>query len=177
MNFANITDFYRQNINKNGITDMYLATVGIVDKIDELSRTTDINYGLFFSLHSPFNNQRDKIIPINRKFPVEKCIDACKRYAIAKRKPVKMNYLLFEGFNDSEEHISKLVRILDPELFEVRVLLYNQVKTIDFHRVTDKQAFEFRDKLIERGLKAEVIISRGRDISAGCGQLANKKFD
>lgn len=173
-NYENIIDFYKKAIKKQNIKLISLATSGICEKINSLAQISDVNFDLFLSLHSPFDEQRRQLMPIAQKYSVNQCLEACKNYALAKKQKVKINYLLLDGVNTSDEHIKELSKIIDKDLFRIQILLYNKGEEELFKRPSDKTALEIEKKLQDSGIETHLIISKGRDIGGGCGQMAGK---
>jgi 23S rRNA (adenine2503-C2)-methyltransferase len=126
---------------------------------------------LHVSLHATQDETRRRLIPITRKWGIAEILQASRHFAHVRGRRVIINYLLFEGVNDSTDDAGRLVDLLDPELFEVHLLLWNEIPGFDFHRIDDERVDEFRSLLTEARLMAKPMPSKGRDIQAGCGQL------
>lgn len=174
LNFDAVVEFYIRGIKKQGLQHMSLSTVGIADKIVDLANINEVNYELFVSLHSPFDKQRNLIMPINKKYNIDEVIKASKYYVKKKNIKANMSYLLLDNVNDSLEHIDELTRILDKENFIIQLLLYNPHSKSKYHRPDEKKALLIKDRLQEKGYQVNIIISKAKDIAGGCGQLAGK---
>lgn len=178
-NYNEVREFYHKARELLPISHVSLSTSGVTDKIIKLAND-DTNYNLLFSLHSPFNDERNKIMPINRRYPLESVIRACEYYYKKKQKDslgwkIKASYLLLDGFNDSDKHIEELIKILDRDVFKVQILLYNENEKLPFKRPSIEKARSFEKKLNENGLETKISISKGQDIAGACGQMAGKK--
>lgn len=178
-NYNEIRDFYHQAMKMLPINHLSLSTSGVPENIIKLAND-DTKYDLFFSLHSPFNEERSKLIPINKRYPLEDVIKACEYYYEKKQKDtigkkIKASYLLLKDFNDSDEHIEQLTKILNKDIFKVQILLYNENEKLPFKRPSIEKARYFERKLNEKGLETRISISKGQDIAGACGQMAGKK--
>ncbi len=154
---------------------MSLSTVGISNRIYELANLSlDIRLKLYLSVHSPYNAERTKIMPITQKYSIESAIEACKEYAKKTNGYVKATYLLLKGINDTQQHAIDFANLLDPRYFEAQIQLYNPTIGLPYQRVSDEFAYEFKNIVAKKGLDTILQISRGRDVEGGCGQLIKK---
>lgn len=177
-NYNEIKDFYHRAMKALSVRHISLSTSGVTDNIIKLAED-DTNYNLCVSLHSPFNEERNKLIPINKRYPVEEVIKACEYYYYKKQKDslglkIKASYLLLKDFNDSDKHIEQLVKLLKKDVFKVQILLYNENDKLPFKRPSLERAKYFERKLNENGLETKISISKGQDIAGACGQMAGK---
>ncbi len=147
-----------------------ISTVGWIPGIDRLAQT-DMPLRLAFSLHAADDALRSQIMPVNDRYPLADVLAACKRWHVAKRRPVFVEYVMLAGVNDRYEQAVALARVLDPKVFKVNLIPYNPSGSpYDGSRA---QAIEvFRAALEEHGVRVTVRLTRGRDIAAACGQLA-----
>lgn len=178
-NYNEVREFYHQAMKLFNVRHISLSTSGVTDNIIKLA-DDDTNFNLLFSLHSPFNEERDKLIPINKKYPLEGVIKACEYYYNKKQKDslnlkIKASYLLMKDFNDTDRHVKELIKILDKDIFKVQILLYNENEDLPFKRPSIEKAREFERKLNESGLETKISISKGQDIAGACGQMAGKR--
>lgn len=178
-NYNEIKEFYHKVVEELSVKHISLSTSGITDNIIKLA-DDDTNYNLLFSLHSPFNDERSKLMPINKRYPLKDVIKACEYYYHKKQKnalglKIKASYLLLKDFNDSDKHIEELIKILDKDVFKVQILLYNENEKLPFKRPSLERAKEFERKLNEYGLETKISISKGQDIAGACGQMAGRK--
>lgn len=147
-----------------------LSTVGIVPAMEKLAREP-IMPNLAVSLHATTDAQRDRLVPINRKYPLEALIDTCKRFPVKRRSRITFEYVLLAGVNDTPEDARRLVRLLADVKAKVNLLPLNAAPGIPYERPDDAAVNRFAKILAERGLDVSVRKSRGRDIRAACGQL------
>jgi 23S rRNA (adenine2503-C2)-methyltransferase len=147
-----------------------LSTVGVVPAMERLA-SEPIMPNLAVSLHATTDEQRDRLVPINRKYPLAALIDACKRFPVKRRNRITFEYVLLAGVNDTPEDARRLVRLLADVKAKVNLLPLNAAPGIPYERPDDATVNRFAKVLSERGLNVSVRKSRGRDIRAACGQL------
>ncbi len=147
-----------------------LSTSGIVPGIDRLARER-VRPKLAVSLNASTDEQRNKIMPINRKYPLRQLLDACRRYPLRSWERLTFEYVLLDGSNDSPEDARRVARLLSGLRAKVNVIPWNP-GDLPFRPPTPEAADTFRRVLIEKGVPAFVRYSRGREIMAACGQLA-----
>lgn len=149
-----------------------LSTVGIVPKIERLAK--DCKVRLAISLNAPDNETRSRLMPINRTYPIERLLDACRVYSRLHRDRITFEYVLIKGVNDSPEHAKKLARLLAPLRGKVNLIPYNANEGSEFTRPDLSSIETFLSILIEKQYTTMIRWSKGDDISAACGQLAAK---
>ena len=147
-----------------------LSTSGIVPGIERLG-TEKVRPKLAVSLSASTDEQRDAIMPINHKYPLETLLDACRRYPLRPWERLTFEYVLLGGFNDSPEDARRVVRLLSNLRAKVNLIPWNPGE-LPYRTPTLESVEEFRRVLTEKGLAAFVRFSRGQDIMAACGQLA-----
>jgi len=125
---------------------------------------------LALSLHAPNDELRSELMPVNERFPLAELVHQCTKYFALRRRKVFVEYVLLAGVNDRYEQAQELARLLNPRFFKVNLIPYNP--TGRFEGSSRKAIAAFRRALEERGLRATVRLTRGRDIEAACGQLA-----
>jgi 23S rRNA (adenine2503-C2)-methyltransferase len=147
-----------------------LSTSGILPGIERLG-TEKIRPKLAISLNASSNEQRDAIMPINRKYPIEKLIEACERYPLRPWEHLTFEYVLLGGFNDSPEDARRVARLLANLRAKVNLIPWNPGE-LPFAKPDPVRVEEFRRILTDKGVRAFVRYSRGQDVMAACGQLA-----
>ncbi len=147
-----------------------LSTSGIVPGIERLAREK-VRPKLAISLNASSDEQRDKIMPINRKYPLEKLVDACRRYPLRPWEHLTFEYVLLGGFNDSPDDARRVVRLLANLRAKVNLIPWNPGE-LPYERPDAKRVAEFRAILTDKDVPAFVRDSRGQDVMAACGQLA-----
>jgi 23S rRNA (adenine2503-C2)-methyltransferase len=148
-----------------------LSTSGIVPGIEKLSRQP-VRPKLAISLNASSDEQRDRLMPINRKYPLAKLMEACRNYPLRNWEHLTFEYVMLGGVNDSPEDARRVVRLLSPlTSVKVNLIPWNPGE-LPFAESREKTIEQFRRILVERGIPAFVRYSRGRDVMAACGQLA-----
>ena len=148
-----------------------LSTSGIVPEINKLAERTDVS--LAISLHAPDNILRDEIVPINKKYPLNDLLDACKQYLKnqSKRKTITIEYILIDGINDSIEHARDLVKILKGLPCKINLIPFNPFEGCDYMRSKEDTIKDFKNFLVKKGFITTLRITRGDAIDGACGQL------
>jgi 23S rRNA (adenine2503-C2)-methyltransferase len=147
-----------------------VSTAGVVPKILELPRRAPA-VNLAISLNAATDELRESIMPINRTYPLQSLIAVCRRYPLPRRRRITFEYVLLRGVNDSTEYASRLARILKGIPSKINLIPFNPYEGAEFERPEDERVFSFQEALRKRGFTAIVRKSRGKDISAACGQL------
>jgi len=147
-----------------------LSTSGIIPGIERLAKEK-VRPNLAISLNASSNEQRDQIMPINRKYPLEKLLEACRKYPLRPREWLLFEYVLLGGFNDSPEDARRVVRLLANIRAKVNLIPWNP-GALPYERPSRARVEEFQRILIEKGVPCFIRDSRGQDVMAACGQLA-----
>ena len=146
-----------------------ISTVGWVPGIRALTES-DMPIRLAFSLHAPDDELRSRIMPVNDRHPIAGVLAACEAYHARRRRKVFIEYVMLAGVNDTYAQAVALAELLDPKVYKVNLIPYNP--TGMYEGSSPGAIAAFRAVLEERGLRATVRLTRGRDIEAACGQLA-----
>ena len=145
-----------------------LSTAGVVPAIDRLARRAPVS--LAVSLHAPDDPLRDRLVPINRKYPIRELLAACRRYAEANPKQkITFEYVMLDGVNDSPEHARALVALLRAVPAKVNLIPFNPFPGAPFRRSPAAAVDGFRERLNAAGIVAITRRPRGDDIDAACG--------
>jgi 23S rRNA (adenine2503-C2)-methyltransferase len=147
-----------------------VSTSGLIPKLPRLGRDTGVN--LAISLNATDNETRDMLMPINRKYPIEKLLDACARYPLMPRRRITFEYIIIKGVNDSEEDAKRLARLLRPIRAKINLIPFNTFEGSDFERPEEQVILSFKEILKKNNYTAVIRQSKGQDISAACGQLS-----
>lgn len=165
-----LTDKDKLGLSQRKIT---VSTCGLVDKIDELA-DMGLQINLAVSLHNPFQEERERIMPVARRYSIAALVRSIDRYARLTSRRVSLEYALIEGQNSSLDHAKELVRLFQDKLVHVNLIVLNPVEG-SLHKKTDrKTALIFSQYLSSHGLASTLRRTLGEDIDAACGQLRNK---
>lgn len=161
-----------------------LSTAGLVPMIDKLAESSDVS--LAVSLHAPFDDLRDELVPLNKKYDIAALMDACVRYATRRKgESVTFEYTLMRGVNDQPEHaraLANLMRDFDrrvqmKDAAKVNLIPFNPFPGTRYARSSAEDIRAFQKVLNNAGLVAPLRRTRGDDIDAACGQLKGQVLD
>jgi len=147
-----------------------LSTVGVLPALEKLA-TEPLMPNLAVSLHATTEEQRDALVPINRKYGLKELLEACRRFPVKRRERITFEYVMLKDVNDTDEDARRLVRLLNGIKAKVNLLPLNAAPGIPFERPSDARVNRFAKIVADRGVTVSVRKSRGRDIRAACGQL------
>jgi len=147
-----------------------LSTSGIIPGIEKLA-CEKVRPKLAISLNASSNEQRDQVMPINRKYPIEALLAACKKYPLRPWEKLTFEYVLLGGFNDAPEDARRVARLVAGLRAKVNLIPWNP-GDLPYEKPDAARIEEFRRILTEKGIPAFVRYSRGQDVMAACGQLA-----
>jgi 23S rRNA (adenine2503-C2)-methyltransferase len=156
-----------------GFHQVTLSTSGLVPQIRRLTGEK-LQFQLAVSLHAAEDALRDRLVPINRKYPLNELIPACREYAAKTGRNIFIEYALFENVNDSVSDAEKLVRLLDDLTCSINLIVGNSIPSSEYQPSSHETALAFQKKLIAAGIRTMLRVSRGADIAAGCGQLRSR---
>lgn len=153
-----------------------LSTSGVVPNIYRLREVSDVS--LAVSLHAPDNALRDELVPINRKYPLEQLIPACREFIKNdKRRKITWEYVMLDGVNDTIQHAKSLVRLLEGTPSKLNLIPFNPFPGSRYRTTPPDRIEEFRQRLLRSGIMAIRRKTRGDDIDAACGQLVGRVRD
>jgi len=153
-----------------------LSTAGLVPGIYRLRETLDV--ALAVSLHSPVDELRTELVPLNRKYPIAALMQACRDYVSEKHKrSVTFEYTLIDGVNDHPEHARKLVKLLRTVPSKLNLIPFNPFPGTSYRCSSPERISAFQEIVMRGKLIATVRKTRGEDIDAACGQLVGKVQD
>ena len=177
-NYDNLIEFIKI-INSNyglsiGARHITVSTCGIVPKIKEFSNL-DLQVNLAISLHGPNDEIRNKIMPINKVYPIKELMDSLDDYYSKTNRRLTIEYIMLDGVNDSNECALELSKLLRGKNCYVNLIPYNETKNIQFKRSKMRQISTFYDILKKNGINVTIRREFGGNISAACGQLRSKE--
>jgi 23S rRNA (adenine2503-C2)-methyltransferase len=167
---AILTDGMGANFSQRRIT---VSTVGMVPGIERLGRES-LRPNLAVSLNAASDEVRDRIMPVNRKWPIASLLAALRAYPLEQRRRITFEYVLLAGVNDSMDDAERLARLLRPLRCKLNLIPWNPHPGAPFARPSPAAIEGFQNRVKELGLAAYLRTPRGDDIDAACGQLANR---
>jgi 23S rRNA (adenine2503-C2)-methyltransferase len=162
-----LADTHGLSVNPRRVT---LSTIGVLPALDRLA-TEPLMPNLAISLHATTEDQREALVPVNRKYGLIEILDACRRFPLKRRNRITFEYVLLQGVNDSQEDAWRLARLVGNIKCKVNLIPLNEAAGIDFQRPSDERVNKFARVLADHHILVSVRKSRGRDIRAACGQL------
>ena len=156
-----------------GMRHISLSTCGLVDKIEKLAER-DLQLTLSVSLHSPDDESRSKIMPVNRRWPVDTLLAACRDYFAKTGRRISFEYTMIDGVSDSPEQAQLLAKKLAGMGAHVNMIPLNNVTESGLHTSSKQAIHRFQTILEENGITATLRRTLGSDIDASCGQLRRK---
>lgn len=177
-NYENVMNFTKTINHDCGLAisgrHITISTCGIAPKIIEFAKA-HTQYNLAISLHAPNNELRNRLMPINRAYPLEVLMEAIREYSRLNNRRLTFEYILLKGINDQDRHADELSNLLKGMNAYVNLIPYNEVDEHGYKSVDRKSAMVFYDKLMKKGIRCTIRKEHGGDIDAACGQLRAKK--
>ena len=169
-----MTDDNAYGLSKRKVT---LSTSGIVPKIDDLGKVTDI--ALTISLHAPNDELRNELVPINKKYPIQELLDSVKRYVDScdDKRVTTIEYILIDGINDELLHAEELAELLKQLPSKINLIPFNSFEGSDYLKPSGNRVKRFQKYLQDEGYVTTIRSTRGEDIMAACGQLVGQVND
>ncbi|MBT3560834.1 MAG: 23S rRNA (adenine(2503)-C(2))-methyltransferase RlmN, partial [Flavobacteriaceae bacterium] len=176
-NYSNVIKGIDKITSKEGLgmspKRITVSTSGISKLIIKMA-DDNVKFNLAISLHSAIEKTRNEIMPFSKKFPLEDLLEAVKYWNFKTNKIVTYEYIVWEGINDNDEHINALVKFCKSSPSKVNLIEYNTTDNKLFKSADNKAINQYVSKLEKNKIPVTIRKSRGKDIDAACGQLANK---
>ena len=176
-NFDNVMRFLELVNSQDGMNismrHISLSTCGLVPKIDQLAEKK-LQISLAISLHGPNNEIRGKVMPVNKAYPMEQLLEACRRYFAATGRRIHFEYAMIDGVNDREEDAKEILRKMKGLPAHFNLIPLNHVEESPLKPSSKAAVAKFQKTLEDGGITATVRRTLGGDIDASCGQLRRK---
>ena len=153
-----------------GARRITLSTAGLVPGIKKLGES-NLNINLAISLNASTDDQRNQIMPVNRKYPLKKLIEACREFPLRKGRMLSFEYVLLEGVNDSPEDARRVSTLLKGIPCKINLIPFNEFPGAPYKSPSEKSVLRFQEILTSSNYSVFIRKPRGRDILAACGQL------
>lgn len=177
LNYANVVSAIDKITSQKGLNmaskRITLSTVGIAKMIVKMA-DDNVKFNLAVSLHAALDKTRSSIMPINDTNPLDELGDALRYWYQKTKKKVTYEYVVWRGINDSEEHARALLKFSKIVPSKVNLIEYNPIDDGEFQQASESSLNMYMDLLERNGITTRIRKSRGKDIDAACGQLANK---
>ena len=151
-----------------------VSTIGIIPGMLTFLEKSEAH--LAVSLHTPFHEERQKLMPVQVAYPIEEVINEIKSWDFGRQRRISFEYILFEGLNDTIAHVKELSRILDGLKCRINLIRFHPVPGTPLKSPSEKVMQQFKDALNQKGILTTVRASRGQDIYAACGLLSTKEL-
>jgi len=148
-----------------------ISTAGVVPRIPDLAQEP-VRPKLAVSLNASTDEQRNALMPLNRKYPLRQLLAACRAYPLRPREHLTFEYVMLDGVNDSDADAARVVGLLRGLRSKVNLIPYNSGSELSYRPSPLKRVVAFQEILMNRGIPAYIRISRGQDVHAACGQLS-----
>jgi 23S rRNA (adenine2503-C2)-methyltransferase len=166
-------DDFAYGLSKRRVT---VSTAGVIPAMLQLREATDV--ALAVSLHAPNDELRDKIVPLNKKYPLKDLMAVCRDYfKDDPRRSITMEYVMLDQVNDTREHAKELINLLQGIPVKINLIPFNPFPHTTYQRSNDETIQRFRDILMKAGFNTTIRRTRGDDIDAACGQLVGQVKD
>ena len=181
LNFDNVVDSMQLMMDDRGYgiskRKVTLSTSGVVPMIEKLGEITDV--ALALSLHAPNNELRSQLVPLNKKYPLEVLLPACKKYiaGLGEKRSLTIEYTLLKDVNDRPEHAAEMIELLRDIPCKINLIPFNPFPHSGYERPSNNAIRRFQDMLHQAGYNVTVRTTRGEDIDAACGQLVGQVMD
>ena len=152
-----------------------VSTIGIVGAMTKFLENSECH--LAVSLHTPFDEERRTLMPVQNNHPIEEVLKVIKSYDLGRQRRVSFEYIMFKDLNDTPAHVKQLARILDGIRCRINLIRFHPIPDAPYQTSDDKTIEEFRDALNKKGIRTTLRASRGQDIEAACGLLSTKELD
>ena len=147
-----------------------VSTAGLASRLADLGRDTRAN--LAVSLNAADNDTRSRLMPINRRYPIEKLLEACQNFPLRGGRRITFEYVLLKDVNDSADDAHRLAKLLRPIKSKINLIPFNSHPGCPYQRPPEDIILKFQQILIDKNYTVMIRRSKGQDISAACGQLA-----
>jgi len=151
-----------------------VSSIGIIPSMKAFLEKSSCH--LAISLHNPFDDERKQIMPIQNAYPIKDVVAEIRKYGISGQRRVSFEYIMFDGFNDTDRHVKELTRLLNGLRCRVNLIRFHSTPGNLLKGTPDTRIIEFRDALTSKGIFTTIRASRGQDIQAACGLLSTKKL-
>lgn len=170
LNFDHVTEAIRVMRRDELSREISVTTAGIVPNIYKLAHA-DVTR-LSISLHATTDEMRNRLVPVNRKYPIASLLEAARYFYSQVRQRVRATYLMLDQLNDTDDDLERMIRLLDRDIFRVRLREWNAIGNVGYARSSRSAHFERR--LLEEGFNVYISRNVGVDIEGGCGQLRSR---
>ena len=151
-----------------------VSTIGIIGAMTKFLDSSECH--LAVSLHTPFDEERKTLMPVQNNHPIEEVLKVIRSYDLGRQRRVSFEYIMFKDLNDTPLHVKQLARILNGIRCRINLIRFHPIPDAPYQTSDDKTIEAFRDALNKKGIRTTLRASRGQDIEAACGLLSTKEL-
>ncbi len=151
-----------------------VSTIGVIPSVKRFLDESQAH--LAISMHSPFEEERAELMPVQKAYPLEDILELVKQYDWNGQRRVSFEYIIFDGLNHSAKHVAELSRLLSGMKCRINLIRFHQIPDSKLKSSNDAEVEKFMDQLNAKGIRTTIRASRGQDIDAACGLLSTKKM-
>lgn len=151
-----------------------VSTIGMIPAMKHFLENSECH--LAVSMHTPFHEERRKLMPVENVYPIAEVIELLRSYDIGKQRRISFEYIMFKGINDSPRHVKEISRLLNGMRCRMNLIRFHPIPDTPLQSSSEDSIQEFREALVKRGIRTTVRASRGQDIFAACGLLSTKEL-
>ncbi len=151
-----------------------VSTIGVIPGMQEFLEKSKCH--LAISLHTPFADERKKLMPIENKYPLREVLEVIRGFDFGLQRRISFEYIMFRGLNDTTRHVSELARILNKIRCRINLIRFHPIPEIELESSDDSTILNFQQALKNKGIITTLRASRGMDINAACGLLSTKEI-
>lgn len=151
-----------------------VSTIGIIPAMKDFLETSKCNIAV--SLHTPFDDERRKLMPVQNVYPIKDVIETVQHYDLGKYRRVSFEYIMFKGVNDTRRHVNELARLLNKVNCRINLIRFHSIPGTPLESSDEDTILDFQKALNAKGIVTTIRASRGQDIDAACGLLSTKEL-
>jgi 23S rRNA (adenine2503-C2)-methyltransferase len=151
-----------------------VSTIGIIGTMTKFLESSDCH--LAVSLHSPFDDERRSLMPVQNNHPISEVLDVIRNYDLGKQRRISFEYIMFKDFNDTPRHVNQLARVLNGIRCRINLIRFHPIPDSPFQSSNEETILKFMELLNKKGIRTTIRASRGQDIEAACGLLSTREL-
>lgn len=151
-----------------------VSTIGMIPAMKHFIEHSECH--LAISLHSPFHDERRKLMPIENVYPAEEVIEVLRTFDLGRQRRISFEYIMFKNLNDTPRHVKGLTKLLNGLRCRINLIRYHPIPDTPLESSDEQTIQQFREALVKKGIRTTVRASRGQDIFAACGLLSTKEL-
>jgi 23S rRNA (adenine2503-C2)-methyltransferase len=152
-----------------------VSSIGIIPGLKRFLNESSCN--LAISLHTPFDDERERLMPVQIAYPIGRVIDEVRAFDFERQRKLSFEYIVFGGLNDTPAHVKEMARLLNGIKSHINLIRFHPIPETPLNKTDEMRLQEFKDQLNEKGILTTIRASRGQDIYAACGLLSTKSLE